>query len=103
MASNSLNPNAAPFTPGAVQNRPLSPWAEPFGYNRSNREPVIEDAQRHSGLAPEWPSLHPKWYNDTPAAQGEPMTGTEKDKLFVTERFQDATMEGIYSWQVRIL
>ncbi|KAI3319686.1 hypothetical protein HD806DRAFT_525350 [Xylariaceae sp. AK1471] len=87
--------------PGRLRPRPLSPWAQRFGYNQVGREPFVDDPEAiHSGLAPEKPRLHPKFYSDNPILQqSEPETKAELDKLFVSELWQRVYLKGLESWE----
>ncbi|GAP84329.2 hypothetical protein SAMD00023353_0701440 [Rosellinia necatrix] len=78
---------------------PLSPWARRFRYDQQGRELLLVDSELHSGLAPEAPALHPKYYADTPAPEGQPTTKVQLDKIFSSERMQRDYFRGLESWQ----
>ncbi|KAI1292733.1 hypothetical protein F5Y03DRAFT_400285 [Xylaria venustula] len=97
---------ASPSVPennlGTLPSRPLSPWAQRFKYNIGSRWSLIEDDEIHSGLAPELPRLHPKYYADDPDSQEkivEPTT-LQQDTLFLSETFQRTYLKGLETWQV---
>lgn len=65
-----------------------------YGYEQGKNAAII-----HSGIAPEFPRLHPKLYADLPINQGRPQSGEEIDLLFRTETFQRSIFRGLESWQ----
>ncbi|KAI0912875.1 hypothetical protein F4823DRAFT_632869 [Ustulina deusta] len=79
--------------------RPLSPWAQRYQYNTGGRHPLIEDEEIHSGIAPELPRLHPKYYADAPSRDTLNPTKLQLDTLFLTEAFQRNYFRGLESWQ----
>ncbi|KAI1323281.1 hypothetical protein F5Y16DRAFT_403585 [Xylariaceae sp. FL0255] len=85
--------------------RQLSPWArrfQPYGPGDLFKQSNIA----HSGLAPEFPSLHPKYNADEPQDASVPIAipdGEDLDWLFTTETYQDATFWGMKTWQATIL
>ncbi|KAI0479677.1 hypothetical protein F4859DRAFT_444602 [Xylaria cf. heliscus] len=94
-------PPAPQPAPGRVDNRPLSPWAERYGYGYSQdiwpTEPV-----RHSNIAPSRnPPLHPKFYGDEPSEEGHGVfsSGYDKDRFFVTEYRSKSLRRAVESWQ----
>lgn len=80
--------------------RPLSPWAKRFNYNTGGRHPLLDDGEEHSGLAPQLPVLHPKYYADVPPYNTSHPTKLQLDHLFLTESFQRSYLKGLESWEV---
>ncbi|KAI1827787.1 hypothetical protein F4861DRAFT_535618 [Xylaria intraflava] len=80
--------------------RPLSPWAQRFGYNRQGREPILDDFEIHSNLAPIWPRMHPLYYSNPPNDNSRPVTMRDIDTVFATEASQEQTLQGLRSWEV---
>jgi len=102
------------WVPPHLIERPLSPWADRHGHDAETRYCFIDenaDGVRHSGLAPEFPQLHPVLYsNDPPNASSAGAGGSsggggyglglnDLDRMFVTEKFQRYYLRGLYSWQ----
>ncbi|KAI0976866.1 hypothetical protein F4678DRAFT_480306 [Xylaria arbuscula] len=91
----------AVYSSSSLPSQPLSPWAQRFKYNAGSRWPLIQDDEIHSGLAPEQPKLHPKYYADEPDSRerlAEPTT-LQQDTVFLSERFQRTYLKGLESWQ----
>ncbi|KAI2638383.1 hypothetical protein GGS21DRAFT_548883 [Xylaria nigripes] len=83
------------------QPRPLTPWAQRFGYNKESREEFLLESEIHSGLAPLYPRISPRFYSDDPVDTiTKPRTNAEFDLLFGTEKWQQYHLKGICSWQV---
>ncbi|KAI1128987.1 hypothetical protein F5Y10DRAFT_239279 [Nemania abortiva] len=112
MASAGLNPgprggNSPVFRPwdsfsvdpGDLDQRPLSPWAQRFG--REDGVLYSADLIRHSGVAPEYPRLHPRYYGDNPdlteSFRGF-ARGLDEDRLFWSESYQQSILH-ILAWQ----
>ncbi|RWA05682.1 hypothetical protein EKO27_g9425 [Xylaria grammica] len=84
---------------GGLPTRPLSPWAQRFSYNVNGRDPILDDDEIHSGLAPVWPGMHPKFYADKPVIMSGQPTNQTLDTAFISEMFQRSYLRGFESWQ----
>ncbi|KAJ3566559.1 hypothetical protein NPX13_g7088 [Xylaria arbuscula] len=111
MAQPTTQPVTQPATQPAIQpaiqplpglgspRRPLSPWAQRFNYNTGDRDLLIDDGVNHSGLAPQLPALHPKYYADNAPYDYRQPTKEQLDFTFLSERFQSHHLRGLESWQ----
>ncbi|KAI0143494.1 hypothetical protein GGR57DRAFT_508079 [Xylariaceae sp. FL1272] len=90
---------------------PSSPWASRFAevVEQDVERPawiLQRDGQIHSGLAIEFPSRGPKFYNDPYAPDGAPSVpanGVDYDRLFVSEAHQKWLHRGLRSWEAATL
>ncbi|KAJ8126530.1 hypothetical protein O1611_g7108 [Lasiodiplodia mahajangana] len=102
--------------------QPLSPWATRFRELLDQKDTTLEilfkdspqetstkfsaQAQRHSGIAVEFPRRDPKYYNDplSPFERNtQPRTGIEFDRLFVSEQLQRRGFHGSATWELTAL
>ncbi|KAI0109149.1 hypothetical protein GGR51DRAFT_558511 [Nemania sp. FL0031] len=84
----------------SVPTRPLSPWAQRYGYRVETRLSLFIDDEIHSSLAPYAPSLHPKYYADVPPYEGPPTKASQLDHLFLNEFYQRPAFYGTETWQI---
>ncbi|KAI1263753.1 hypothetical protein F5Y18DRAFT_437793 [Xylariaceae sp. FL1019] len=95
----------------STSNIPLSPWASRFPevIEQDLERPVWileRGGQIHSGLAIEFPSRDPKFYNDPnppDSAPTVPANGVDYDRLFVSEAHQKWLHRGLRSWEAATL
>ncbi|KAK4233559.1 hypothetical protein C8A03DRAFT_19390 [Achaetomium macrosporum] len=84
--------------------RPPSPWLRKFGSLDQAVIHSVPSANRHSGLAPIFPELHPTYYADEVPLNPIPRpTDHELDVLFGTERAQIESNLGLATWEIGIL
>jgi hypothetical protein len=79
---------------------PPSPWAARY-YPRTDPYWRFAGGTSHSGLAPEFPTLHPSNFHEEPPWNPIPKpSNPELDRLFYAERWQRFDLSGLMTWQI---
>ncbi|KAI1340249.1 hypothetical protein F5Y15DRAFT_52642 [Xylariaceae sp. FL0016] len=76
----------------------LSPWAKRFG--RHGTSLFESDLVKHSGLAPDFPTLPPVEFDQPPQTVAQALNNQELDRLFYGESVQFTRLRGLRSYEV---
>ncbi|KAI1322234.1 hypothetical protein F5Y16DRAFT_416235 [Xylariaceae sp. FL0255] len=96
---------ATSSAPGGLPPPQLSPWAVRFG--RYGFSDLFKQGEiHHSGLAPEFPRLDPRYYlesQDKNKLIARPGSDEDIDRLFLSEDYQRTVFNLMLTWEVTIL